>query len=282
MISREGFDAYSALIDEQARQAMALIEDFSARLRWGGTRESRGEARELLRDYAYDVVSSYGDNAAEIAAEYYDELASLAGRSLPDAIMAEQPTRDGVSASVDYSTRHAWDLDAKGNLAAADSLALGASVAQMVGGRVRTAANSTMWSNARRDGERFARVPTSKKPCAFCLMLASRGFVYLSEKSAVMTHYMGKYHDDCRCVAVASFDDEGLEGHQEDADRMYEQWKAASDSLPDKETRAAWNAMSESEKAQWTRHDNPTWNGYANYRTHAILSRTRDMWGLEH
>lgn len=281
MISEKGFNEYSALINDQARAAMDAIRAFSMQLSWGSTRESRGWARELLADYAYDVVSSYGDNAAEIAAEYYDELASLAGARVPRAILADAPTREGVSASVSYQTRGVWDVSESGALLPVDSAAVSLSVAQMAAGRVRTSAHETMYSNSLRNGNRFARVTTSSNPCAFCVMLASHGFTYLSEQSAIMTHNMRKYHDDCSCIAVSAFDDEGLEGHHDDADGYYELWDGASRALPDKDTRAAWNAMGKAEQAKWTRTDHPTWYGYANYRTHALLSKMRSMYGLK-
>jgi hypothetical protein len=48
--------------------------------------------------------------------------------------------------------------------------------------------------------KRWAR-KTSGDPCAFCAMLASRGFVYRSEASAGF-----KAHPNCHCTAVVRFD----------------------------------------------------------------------------
>ena len=42
-------------------------------------------------------------------------------------------------------------------------------------------------------------------PCAFCAMLASRGFVYHTAETAGS---MNRYHNDCRCEIVPGFDDE--------------------------------------------------------------------------
>lgn len=281
MISRSSFDAYAAMVDAQADSALARIRQFAGALDWGTTRAQRADARDMLRDFAYDVVTSYGDNAAAIAANYYDSLAALAGRDLPNAIMADSPQRAAVDGAVDWSTKSVWDSDAEGAMAAVDAAMVGTTVANVVASRVHSMANATMYNNAMRDGVRYARVPTSATPCAFCLMLASRGFEYLSEDTALYAHHMGRYHDDCRCKAVASFDDEGLEGYQDSADAYYGQWKAASDSLPDKVTREAWKAMGKAEQAKWTRQDHPTWNGYANYRTHMLLARLREQQGLD-
>lgn len=47
---------------------------------------------------------------------------------------------------------------------------------------------------------RYARVPTGAETCPFCIMLASRGFVYHSEAAARHAH------SGCNCVVVPCFD----------------------------------------------------------------------------
>lgn len=280
MIARAGFDAYSALIDRQGQEAMRKIREFSSKLKWGNTKESRAFARELLHDYAYDVITSYGDNAASIAAEYYDELARLAGADVPRAIMAGGYTAEQVSGAVDYATRSVWDADEDG-LKPVSQPSIDAAVAGMVQGRVMRMANQTMWDNASRDHARYARVTRSAHPCAFCLMLASAGFVYTSEKTAVLAHGLHSYHDSCSCVAVASFDEDGLEGYQDTVDGYYDMWRTASESLPDSATRESWNELTAGEQEKYRRPDHPTWNPYANYRTHQVLSQMRSLYGIE-
>lgn len=64
----------------------------------------------------------------------------------------------------------------------------------------RSAAESTL-HNGSRDPEkdvRFARVPTGAETCPFCIMLASRGFVYHSAELAGTRHY----HANCDCRIV--------------------------------------------------------------------------------
>jgi hypothetical protein len=96
----------------------------------------------------------------------------------------------------------------------------------------------------------WARV-TRPKACAFCLMMASRGAVYLSEQSA--TKVVGQrgrprgsrglgdaYHDDDRCIAVPVFsNDQGLP----DLNRQLEQtWIDSTRGLSGKEALAAFRA----------------------------------------
>ena len=51
---------------------------------------------------------------------------------------------------------------------------------------------------------RFARVPQGEKTCDFCIMLASRGPVYLTEESAGA---FTSFHNHCDCKVVPFFDE---------------------------------------------------------------------------
>lgn len=58
---------------------------------------------------------------------------------------------------------------------------------------------------------RWARVPQGRT-CAFCAMLASRGFAYLSEETAGKDGV--RYHAYCRCVVVPSWGRQTLDGYE--------------------------------------------------------------------
>ena len=83
----------------------------------------------------------------------------------------------------------------------------------------------TMALNARRDAKRpmYARVPHGEKTCAWCLMLASRGWQAASREHEVESHY----HDDCDCQVVCSWQrgTPRLDGY--DPDGLYEMYQAA-------------------------------------------------------
>ena len=66
---------------------------------------------------------------------------------------------------------------------------------------------------------RWARVPRGAKTCAFCLMLASRGFAYLSEDAAGRQM---QYHADCDCDIVPSWGSAKLKDY--DPDKYYEMY----------------------------------------------------------
>lgn len=109
MLNRDSFDAYSDLVKGQADAAAAKVRAYAAKIDWTGDDASKAAAREALQEYAYDVVTSYGDNAASIAAKYYDESASDAGRTdIPEAQLADYPERAQVDANIAYATRAIW------------------------------------------------------------------------------------------------------------------------------------------------------------------------------
>ena len=77
--------------------------------------------------------------------------------------------------------------------------------------------NETIIANVGRDkdkGARFARVPTGLETCTFCLMLASRGAVYHTRKTAGEFRH---FHRNCDCKVVPGFKDDPMavlvEGH---------------------------------------------------------------------
>ena len=76
--------------------------------------------------------------------------------------------------------------------------------------QVRRAANRTMRHNAARDGRGYARVPMGGETCGFCIMLASRGFVYRSAQTAGEGNH---YHSDCRCKVIPGFGGMTVEGY---------------------------------------------------------------------
>lgn len=72
--------------------------------------------------------------------------------------------------------------------------------------RSRTRRSSPTWGATGTRGAMFARVPTGTETCTFCLMLASRGAVYHTRKTAGEWRH---FHRGCDCKVVPSFEDDG-------------------------------------------------------------------------
>lgn len=109
-----------------------------------------------------------------------------------------------------------WQGDPKGALEA---------VKKGVDTWVKYSGRDTIARNAALDPAkpRFARVP-SGKTCAFCSMLASRGWVYHSRETAGA---MSKFHAHCDCQIVPSWEHKAAHVRGFDPDADYERYRAA-------------------------------------------------------
>ena len=83
----------------------------------------------------------------------------------------------------------------------------------------KVAANECIAWNARRDPSRpkWARVPVGGETCEFCIMLASRGFVYHTADTA------SHAHANCDCRVVPSWDKSpSVQGYK--PDKYFDEW----------------------------------------------------------
>jgi hypothetical protein len=173
------------------------------------------KARDALLAFTPQLVAQFGQVAATQAAYWYEEIRAKDVRGRFATRLADTAPADAVQSNVRFFAGHLYDGTAQVMLSG-----LGGAVQR----HVVNASRDTIRSNAARDPARpfYARVPVGKT-CAFCLMLASRGFVYASEETAG-----GEYHNDCDCEAVADFSDNPrLEGY--DPDGLYDVYASARD-----------------------------------------------------
>jgi hypothetical protein len=183
---------------EQANNGIAdLVErdllDFLGVMDFG-----RPEAvQRALFDFVPSLVSEYGDMAATVAADWYDELRASEGvpgrfgAPLAPLIPAEQ-----VNARLGFATR------ASGPLWAGDGATLTAFLGMMTNEYALQPGRDTVMQAAHKDKAAYARIP-EPGACEFCLMLASRGFVY-SKSTAGQSK---KFHGKCRCNAMPVWDE---------------------------------------------------------------------------
>lgn len=176
--------------------------------------------RDALLEVVPVLVRAYGDVAAMAAAEWYEETraaqvgGSFAARVSPGVDAAE------VQGSVRWAAGHLFGDRP------VDTLALLSGAIQR---HILYSGRDTIRRNVDADPARpgWARVPTGAKTCAFCTMLAGRGFVYSSARSAGGDGH--RYHDDCDCQVVAEWDREQhhIEGY--DPDRLEAMYETARD-----------------------------------------------------
>lgn len=149
--------------------------------------------RAQMIEFMQDLNLIYGEVAAGVAADWFDEIRETSNvpgsfRSIAaDAVPLEQ-----VSGSTGWALSQSEILP--GLLGISDRL-------------LKQAGRDTIARNVDRDRwASYARVPRGAT-CAFCLMLASRGPVYGSKRSAGAGN---KYHSDCDCVPTPIYRDSDL------------------------------------------------------------------------
>lgn len=207
---------------------------------WRGVDVSTPEsAREALNGFVPELVRTYGEAAALVAANFYDDLRDKArAKGSFQAVLADPVAVAQVQGMIRWAVgplagEPAYDTEITNDAGARERVTVPAvppdprsALKRVTLAAVRLARQPgrlTIADNARRDPAkaRWARVP-SGKTCAFCSLLASRGAVYQSRDTAGMRHY----HDDCDCEPTPMWDgDDYPEGY--DPDALYSQYQAA-------------------------------------------------------
>ena len=192
MVARSELEPYRLATSDLSRLVRAALEDFFLSLDL-----SKPEAsRDALLEFVPLLTEQYGAVAAVLAAEWYEQIRGDSGAvGTFAAVTAASVAAGAVEAKVRFLAGHLWTPEP----------------ANMLGGLltateryVKQPGRDTMAFNAKREGVRFARVPTGAKTCAWCLMLASRDAVYASRESAGdIGHGTGDgFHGDCDCAVV--------------------------------------------------------------------------------
>ena len=174
---------------------------------------------ETMREFALETFITcrreFGDAAASIACSAYDVTMDELGIDTRPAQIHNPVSVPKAQATVNYFVH---------NVTPDNFNAFAQAMAERAYNDVGRAANDTTIKNAERDyskGARYARVPTGKETCGFCVMLASRGFDYTSRKAAGdMGFAFNRFHDRCDCRVVAGDDFTTVEGY--DPDWLYD------------------------------------------------------------
>ncbi len=181
-------------------------------------------ARDALLEFFPDLVTTYGDTAAVLGADWYDMLRDAPPSAASfDAVLAQPSPVAQAQGSVRYA---AGDLFT-GNIEKSFAILTGA--AQRL---VLQPGRSTVVESTSRDphGVAYARVPSGAETCRFCTMLASRGFVYASAKSAGS---MNDWHDICDCVILPGKSNDDYPGDLDELYQLYQDGSGIGRDLPD-------------------------------------------------
>ena len=231
-ITASELDAYTQQVTAQQNAAYAFVQ--GALLSYwnsnGGT--LTWDDMEAFAEQVFQTCTEqFGGQAASVACDAYDATMERLGIGARPA----QPVQAATSASAAGAVSSARKASGGDFARFADALSTKAH------GAVGRAANTTTIRNAERDyrkGVRYARVPTGKETCGFCLMLASRGFDYKSRESAGYTWgAFNRFHDRCDCRVVAGDADTVVEGY--DPDWLYDAYLDARETVNPEGIRAS-------------------------------------------
>lgn len=141
---------------------------------------------DKIADYAYALVSKYGEAASALSCEMYDQLARAQHVNVPDAIPAEAASYGEVAKAVKGAGKRSPSL-----------------IPDTVGRLVKQAGADTTLQNAKRDGAYFAWVAHGDT-CTYCMALAGLGW----QKAGDLTLKGGHaehIHANCDCEYAIDF-----------------------------------------------------------------------------
>lgn len=206
-------------IQNELKASLSLI-DYSAPIE-----QVRAEVVALMDAYC----GAASDVGARLSSEFYSGLRQMVTGK--DGVLSLQSGRNpqATERAVRAFVQKLVDADEDDPVGAFEDLLL-----ERVELEAKRAMAYNTIENARRDPDkpRFARVPQGEKTCDFCLMLASRGPVYLTEESAGA---FTKFHAHCDCKVIPFWETEehgksrrrsismSVEGY--DPDALYAQYQ---------------------------------------------------------
>ena len=213
-IPRAAVDFLTEEINGISADAQARVMEVLRGIQW--TPENIAQCRDLVIQALAAVMPTYTTMAAQASADFYDAARELVvgekmgAKAISDFDMRK--TEGAVRGFVRFVLRD-------------DVQTFNDQVLQRIDYEMKRSANMSVVENGRRDPKRvrYARVPTGAETCDFCLMLASRGFVYQSEGTAGAGHT--HYACDCRCVPGW----DGMEVEDYDPRSIYDRWQDAID-----------------------------------------------------
>ena len=209
-IPRDIVDVLTRKLNELSEISRKAISDQVSTIRFDGIADLREQLIEILEPYfgnAADMAAVYALDMYEDAREY--ALGSRLG-AIPDAGRDPAATAQAIR----YFVGKVEDQGIDGVLRL---------LQERMDYEIKKAAGQAAANAAIKDPEdvKFARVPSGAETCEFCLMLASRGFVYGSKANAgALDHW----HPHCDCRIVPGFKGfTEVEGYNPDA--LYDKWK---------------------------------------------------------
>lgn len=161
-------------------------------------------ARDAMLEVYPAVVRRYGDLAASVAVEWFEDVYAMPAQ-MADPLPTIQSTE-----TVRYTAGHLFSENPSAFLSP---------VLVKLDRLVKQPGRDTLASSAQKNGLRYVRVPKGAKTCAFCLTMASRAasniqgvgdYTYSTRYAAGAQGTGNEYHGKCDCAVMPLRDDESL------------------------------------------------------------------------
>ena len=216
-IPREALDYVTREINGVSAEAQAEVMRVLERIDWSDITA----AREIVVQAVQMALANATTLAAQASADFYDASRTLCIGEPMGAVAISGYDPEKTDAAIRSFVRFVE----RGEVEKFNDQVL-----QRVDYECMRSAGNSMFRNGANDTRhpKFARVPTGAETCDFCLMLASRGFVYSSKMSAGGVK-LDHYHSGCLCRVVAGWDGDDVEGY--DTRDIYKRWQASIDAI---------------------------------------------------
>ena len=210
-IPRRYIDNYTRSLEQLSAAAQQALAVRIAQVDFSDMTEAANELVEIMEAYC----GTSAEASAELAAQFYNGMSMLQTGTPYEAFPSSAHLPEGT----EKATRGIFQEAVDGNIPGMTTQLL-----MRLDYEVKRAAGQTVLDNVAKDKRkpRYARIPGGpKENCSFCIMLASRGFVYRSKESAGSEE--GHYHAHCQCRIVPGFEGSDVEGY--DPEYWYQQYK---------------------------------------------------------
>ena len=186
-------------------------------------------AADQLREIVQGIVDWYGLAAQDLGAQWFEYCEELATQANPSQLVGESgrySTRSDVDAAIDKLFDGEVDEQKLVEL-------LQGVVVEQTKRRARSEIESRIAEKMQAEGGRgkvkygYARVPVGDT-CAYCIMLASRGFDYWTEKTARAADHPG-----CNCVIIPFHEASTIPGYEDKLASYREQYAEARQAVRD-------------------------------------------------
>lgn len=211
-IPRKYIDEYTKALNTMSADVQKRLADDLAKIDFTADVATVREAIIARMEF---YLGPYTDMAAVVAAEFYDGVREVSVGERIDALA--DSGREPIA--TEKAVRGIMQDIVEGKAAEVVIRKL----VDRADYEIKKSAGECVYRNGKRDPlkPKYARVPSGGETCRFCIMLASRGFVYRTEEAAGEGNH---YHANCDCRIVPGFDGETfVPGY--DPDKLYDQWK---------------------------------------------------------